>query len=595
MVVRRAHLDRVLPVGRVAADDGAGRPARGDHLLHLGAQGVQLHPVGQIDALGVDPALTVDVARRGDARVRHVAQPPHVLDRIGDQLVHRQALVLDPVDEGAVGAVLQQPAHQVGQQVLVLADRRVDAAAGADLVVLDDALVELLAHAVQALELEVAGVAGVLQHAGDRVRVVRGQLRKENVAVGEQLARAGQVGDVGVHLAGEDGIALDAHLLGALDLHVPVGALDQAHHEAPLVALAHVGQVVEHVGRALLVGLHDHAEALPVLELRIAGDRLDAVERDVEAVGLLGVDVEADVVLAREQGQLLRARHQLVHHAVLLGELETRVQRGQLDRDPGRVDDATLADLLADGMDRGGVGLHVALRVGVRARALAEHVVGVTVALLLVVARALQGLVDGAAEHELAAEDAHGLAHGLADERLAAARDQAAEHRAQVAVAVAAVLDHLPGQHQRPGGGIDEGRVRVAQVLFPVAAAELVADQPVGGLAVGDAQQRLGQAHQHHALLAGELVLVHEGVDAALADAARAHALDQLAGLVLDPLAQVPGQLQLREQRLDAGLLVNPVMAPHLAAQRVGGRRGLLKDHAVSPLARNGRNIGQVE
>jgi hypothetical protein len=34
----------------------------------------------------------------------------------------------DAVDEGGVGAVLQQPAHQVGQQVLVAADRRVDAA-----------------------------------------------------------------------------------------------------------------------------------------------------------------------------------------------------------------------------------------------------------------------------------------------------------------------------------------------------------------------------------------------------------------------------------------------------------------------------------
>ena len=37
-------------------------------------------------------------------------------------------VVDDAVDEGGVGAVLQQPAHQIGQQVLVAADRRIDAA-----------------------------------------------------------------------------------------------------------------------------------------------------------------------------------------------------------------------------------------------------------------------------------------------------------------------------------------------------------------------------------------------------------------------------------------------------------------------------------
>ena len=56
------------------------------------------------------------------------------------------------VHERRVGAVLQQPAHQVGQQVAVLADRRVDAAG--DRRVLQHLAVDAFAHAVQALHLE---------------------------------------------------------------------------------------------------------------------------------------------------------------------------------------------------------------------------------------------------------------------------------------------------------------------------------------------------------------------------------------------------------------------------------------------------------
>ena len=37
----------------------------------------------------------------------------------------------------------------------------------------------------------------------------------------------------------------------------------------------------------------------------------------------------------------------------------------------------------------------------------------------------------------------------------------------------------------------------------------------VAGGGVGDAQQRLGQAHERHALLAGQGVLLHQGIDAA--------------------------------------------------------------------------------
>src|SRR3546814_3474149 len=58
--------------------------------------------------------------------------------------------------------------------------------------------------------------------------------------------------------------------------------------------------------------------------------------------------------------------------------------------------------------------------------------------------------------------------------------------------------------------------VALPQMRVPVGVAQLVADQAVGGVAIGDAQQRLGHAHQQHALFRAEIVLAHEGFDRAL-------------------------------------------------------------------------------
>ena len=85
-----------------------------------------------------------------------------------------------------------------------------------------------------------------------------------------------------------------------------------------------------------------------------------------------------------------------------------------------------------------------------------------------------------------------------------------------VAPGVVGQVDQVAGQHQAPGRGVDEHRIGLAQVLLPVGVAELVADQLVGGVLVGNAQQRLGHAHQQHAFLAAQVVLAHEGFDRAL-------------------------------------------------------------------------------
>ena len=116
-------------------------------------------------------------------------------DRVGDQLRRSAPRVGDAVDERGVGAVLQQAAHQIGEQRLVRADRRVDAARPRVAPGADDLVVERLAHAVQALELVLPGVeirAGHGVDGGQRLRVVGGELREDRVGRGEQSLRAGE-------------------------------------------------------------------------------------------------------------------------------------------------------------------------------------------------------------------------------------------------------------------------------------------------------------------------------------------------------------------------------------------------------------------
>jgi hypothetical protein len=68
----------------------------------------------------------------------------------------------------------------------------------------------------------------------------------------------------------------------------------------------------------------------------------------------------------------------------------------------------------------------------------------------------------------------------------------------------------LPVSSRPQDGGVDEQRRALAQVRLPVAVADLVADQRIARGLVGDAQQRLGQAHQRHAFLAGQRELLQQ-------------------------------------------------------------------------------------
>ena len=227
----------------------------------------------------------------------------HGVDRVGDDLLDRHALVQQGVDERGVGAVLQQAANQVGQQVFVTADRRVGPQGDAVIEVVGG-LVERLAHAVEALVLDLdAGVLGHAHHGRQGVGVVGGELGVEVRCRSDQGLGVDQVRQVGGGLGRIDRIVRTAGDLAALDLAVPVGALHEADHQAAAGLFRQRLQAGDHLAAALLIGLDGQAEALPFAQFRLAAQLVEKLQRQGQAVGLFGVDREVDVVAGGDLGQ----------------------------------------------------------------------------------------------------------------------------------------------------------------------------------------------------------------------------------------------------------------------------------------------------
>ena len=314
-------------------------------------------------------------------------------------------------------------------------------------------------------------------------------------------------------LAREDGEALKPVDLRALDLAIPIGALHQPHHQPVPAPACKIDQPVDHEGAALLIGLHHEADAVPAREFGLEAEPLQQVERDFQPVGFLRVDVEADVERARQQRQFLQSRIELALDARELRAAVARMERREFDRDAGPVLHAPAVRCRADRADRVLVIGEVAGGLACRYRRLAQHIVGIAEALGLVRLAVGEGLLDRLAGHELLAHQAHRAIDAVADQRLAAARDQPRQGRRQPALAVG--RGEAAGHQQAPGGGIHEQRRAATEMRLPVAAADLVSDQRVARRVVGNAQQRFGEAHQRHALLARQGIFVDQPFDAA--------------------------------------------------------------------------------
>ena len=92
---------------------------------------------------------------------------------------------------------------------------------------------------------------------------------------------------------------------------------------------------VDDKAAARAVGLHHHAEAVPAGKLRVGQHALDDVEREVEPVGLLGVDVEAHARVAGGERQREQPLGHDRQHGLPLRLLVARMQRRELHRDAG--------------------------------------------------------------------------------------------------------------------------------------------------------------------------------------------------------------------------------------------------------------------
>ena len=209
---------------------------------------------------------------------------------------------------------------------------------------------------MQALELVLAD--GEIGSGGgddgrEGLRIVGGELREYGIAGAEELAGAGEVGDVSMDLAGEHRVVRHAVHLGTLDFGIPVGALDEAQHDAAVVSAREVDDPVDHERAALAVGLDNEADAVPAGQRGVGRKRFQDVERQFQAVGFLGVDVQADVVALCQQREAPDVGQQFVHDPFALGAAVARVQGGQLDGDARPRVDAASAGGLADGMHGG--------------------------------------------------------------------------------------------------------------------------------------------------------------------------------------------------------------------------------------------------
>ncbi len=504
-------------------------------VVHLGEEGIEARRVAEFDAARIPATRLIEVRRQRDLGMACAARPDH-RRRTFENRGHRHVRIGGRIDEGRVRAVLQEPPHQIGEQIAMAADRRIDAARRARRVA-QQRLVERLAHAVEPLELIALDAAGDLDDGRDGEGIVGRDLRIEPRPRRQQLARAGHVAEVGHGLAGEHGVVGEPALLGALDLGIPVGALDEAHHEPASQRLRRAGHPVDHRRRALLVGLHREAEAVPAGEAGIGQSAGDDVERQFEPVGFLGVDGEVELMGLGGARQLDHPRGQLRHDPHVRYRLVARAERRKLHRYAGTLRQAWRPGRRADGGDRLGVGAEVALGVRSGAGALAQHIEGI--AEFRVRSAPRQGLADGLAEHEMGAHEAHRLPRGGTHRRASEPAHQPLDN-----VLRGLVRGDHPGRNaERPGRSRHQQGRRTHLVVGEIPRRQLVLDEAVGGGAVGHPQQRLGQHHQREPLLGGERVLVQEVLDAADAPGPRPDRRDQGAG------ARIDAGLRLRLQR----------------------------------------------
>ncbi len=220
----------------------------------------------------------------------------------------------------------------------------------------------------------------------------------------------------------------------------------------------------------------------------------------------------------------------------------------------------------------------VLVGIGEGHRRFAQHVEAVGQPLLAFGRGAFQRLTDRAAKDELPAQDLHRLQGRLADHRFAQPADRALEAGTQSRCLVAPLVQHLAGQHQRKGCGVDESAAAFAHMFAPVDPGQLVVDQRIGGGRVGHPQQGLGQTHQRDAFVGAQAIGLQERIKPAGLVGPRA--FDQPGGDSAGFRVGLSGGSGFLQALGDAQLLFHPV-----GQAQCGTIKGRRHGGALAPVA----------
>ena len=108
--------------------------------------------------------------------------------------------------------------------------------------------------------------------------------------------------------AGVGRIAVQSVHLRPFDFAVPVRAFDEANHQFLVVASGKVNQIVDNKGAAFLVCLNDKADAFVSRQIRVGNECFHQIQRQLQAVGFFGIDVDTDIVFFTQEEQLFQTR-----------------------------------------------------------------------------------------------------------------------------------------------------------------------------------------------------------------------------------------------------------------------------------------------
>ena len=253
-------------------------------------------------------------------------QRVHRINRVGKQTLDRQFGIGNPVDERGIGTVLKQTAHQVGQQILMAANRRINPAGTTPFALADHFVVKLFAHTMQTLILPIGVITGQLSDGRQRMCVMRCEGGIEDQRVVEQALGTGQIRHIGRGFACKYRVLAQAALLRHLDFGVPVRPFDEAYHQSALGPVRQISQPVECRQGAFLVSLNGQPQPIPAGQFGIKRQRLDQIEGYFQAIHFLGINRKADVVRLGFQGQCLDRRPQFAAQTLLAGHLKARMQ-----------------------------------------------------------------------------------------------------------------------------------------------------------------------------------------------------------------------------------------------------------------------------